>query len=123
MPLENAVIVTKAADLSRRAVMIKREKKPLHPRLMQLNQDMAIDRSKDIVEIHACRDGLRFKITVHRNPGYGFVASTKVLGRVMTRSGRLPSDAFQDLTRALSPTVRRMEAERAEAEFAAMQGA
>lgn len=101
--------------ISRRATM---NKKPLHPRLVQLNEDMAIQRHRDICEVTAARGGFRFKITVLRHASYGFVATTKINGRLQMYSGRLPSDAFQALTRSLTPTIRRMEAEKAEAEFA-----
>lgn len=96
-------------------------KRPLHPRLVQLNEDMAINRSRDIFEVTASRGDFQFKVTVLRHPSYGFLATTKINGRLWSYSGRIPSDAFTALTRALGPVIRRMEAEKAEAEFAKLQ--
>lgn len=103
--------------------MNKPTPKPLHPRLVQLNEDMAINRERDIYEITASRDDFKFKVTVLRHPSYNFIATTKIAGQLRSYSGRLPSDAFQALTRSLTPVIRRLEAEKAAAEFAAMQAA
>jgi len=102
----------------------KKPAEPLHPRLQRLNQELGIDRIKDVDNtLYASRDGFRFNVTVHRHPRFGFVATAKIAGRLQSYEGKTPAEAFLSLTHGLGWVVRRLAAERNESEFQNLQSA
>ncbi len=85
----------------------------LPERLQRLNQELAIDRTKDFDnDLYAVRGEYRFRVSVFRGGHHGFVATTSAGGRVHRYSGATPVDAFIKLTGSLVWLTARMDHEK-----------